>query len=187
MRPLKKAFWFVVALLFLIEAKLYDWTAPLFARLIRLLALDRFKAWIARAVVPLPAPIVLVIFLVPLALVEPPKVVALWLMAEGHFITGIVTLAVAEILGLAAVALLFEACKPKLMSIRWFARTYEWFHAVKAWALLQVEPLLRRARTMLKLLRRALDRRMRLLFPGGSEGGLWRRLSMLRRRARAGG
>lgn len=186
MQRLKRVFWIALAILVLIEAKLYDWTAPVFTRLMRLLALDRLKAWIARVMEPLPAIVVLVIFLVPLALAEPFKLIALWLIAEGHIITGVVTFALAEIVGLAAVVLLFDACRPKLMTIGWFAACYDWMMRAKAWALLQVEPLLKRARATLRVARRAIERRLARLFPSDGHGGFRRRLSWLRRKARTG-
>ena len=177
MRQVKKVFWFIIALLFLIEAKLLDYTAPFVARLWALLALDRAKTWIARAVEPLNPWLVLIIFIVPLIIVEPFKLVALWFLAEGHVITGVVTFALAEIGGIVVVAFLFEACKPKLLKIQAFAWTYAKLIEAKIWALQQVEPLRARLRVYLRFARRTLAR----MLP--ANGRMGRRLALLRRKS----
>ena len=179
MRQIKKALWFVVALLFLIEAKLLDYSAPLVARLWALLALERAKAWIAKVVEPLNPWLVLVIFAVPLIIVEPFKLVALWFLAEGHVITGVVTFALAEIGGLVVMAFLFEACKPKLLKIWAFAWLYAKLIEAKIWALKQVEPIRAKLRVYLRFARRGLAR----LLPG--RGSVLQRLGAMRRKRRA--
>lgn len=178
MRRLKKALWFVVAVLFLIEAKLLDYTAPIFARITALLALDKVKAWIARVIAPLNPWLVLVIFAVPLIIVEPFKLVALWFLAQGHVITGVVTFALAELGGIVVIAFLFEVCRPKLMTIRAFAWTFGKLVEAKEWAHKQVEPMLERLRVYRRYLRRLLAR----IMPG--EGSVLKRLASMRRKRR---
>lgn len=178
MRKLLKPLWFIVAAIYLAQAWAYDHAAPLIKRLASAFPLERIKLWTARAIEPLHPFIVLIIFLVPLLIVEPPKVLALWFIAEGHFITGAVTFALAEIGGLAVIAFLFEPCKPKLMQIAAFAWCYTMLIRAKDWSLKQVEPGLRRFRVYRRLFRNWWRRHM-------PQSGLMRWLGTLRRKARS--
>ena len=99
MRRIGRVLGFLLAIVLLIEAWLLDYTRPLIARLTALLLVERAKTWIARVTAPLPPWVVLAIFSVPLIVVEPFKLVALWFIAKGHFVTGVVTFVVAEVAG----------------------------------------------------------------------------------------
>ena len=177
MRKFLKPLWFVVAALYLAQAWAYDHAAPFIARLVRAFPLERIKLWTSRQLEPLHPLVVLVIFLVPLLIVEPPKVLALWFIAEGHFISGALTFVLAEVGGLGVIAFLFEPCKPKLMQIRAFAWCYAMLIRAKDWSLEQVEPTLRRFRVYRRFFRRWWRRHL-------PESRLMRRLDLLRRRIR---
>ena len=60
-------------------------------------------------------------FLVPLALTYLPKLLALWLMASGHFWSGAILLASLEVLAAAILARVYELCAPALRTLNWFA------------------------------------------------------------------
>jgi hypothetical protein len=72
----------------------------------------------------------LALFLVPLIILEPVKPVAAYLAARGHFAHSVTVLVVGEILKITIVERLFHVGRDKLMTIRAFARTYNY---VMAW------------------------------------------------------
>lgn len=77
----------------------------------------------------------LALMVVPLALVEPLKVVAVFIAGEGHWLTGSVALVVAYALSVLVVERLFRIVKPKLLTLPWFARLWVSFDGVtrRAW------------------------------------------------------
>ena len=68
---------------------------------------------------------------VPLMIVEPLKLVALFIAGTGHWITGAVTIACAYAMSLLVVERLFLIVKPKLLTLRWFAVFWKWFVTVR--------------------------------------------------------
>ena len=98
-----------------------------------------------RQIERLPAYPALLIIAVPLAVVEPFKLVIVFLAGEGHWLTGAIGMSCAYAVSLFVTHWLFGVVKPKLLTIPWFARGWRWFVAQrqKAWR------LLRRARGMI--------------------------------------
>jgi hypothetical protein len=80
----------------------------------------------------------LVLLLVPLLLVEPLKLVAVFIAGKGHWLTGTGMLVGAYAVSLLFVERLFRVVKPKLMTLSWFARLWTWStvfrHKVIPWA-----------------------------------------------------
>ena len=177
MRPivqgLSRAFWFVLAAIFLLEAWLWDLLHPMIAALVRALPFERLKAAIARAVSSLPPWATLAVFIIPAMVILPFKLVAVWLIARGHFVLGALTFVAAKMAGVAVTAFLFEVCKPKLLQMPWFVRFYQWMLALKDWAHRKIEPA-----------RLAIARWRVSLFGDGR--GFTARLAILRQRVRAG-
>jgi hypothetical protein len=66
----------------------------------------------------------LVLLLVPLALVEPLKLVALIVAGEGHWLTGTGMILGAYAVSIVVVERLFRVVKPKLMTLSWFAKLW---------------------------------------------------------------
>jgi hypothetical protein len=85
----------------------------------------------------------LLVLLVPLMLVEPLKVAALFIAGKGHWITGTGVLVWAYIVSLFFVGRLFRVLKPKLLMLPWFAKLWPCFVAVrqKAFALVRTTTL----------------------------------------------
>jgi hypothetical protein len=81
----------------------------------------RIIGWIDR----LPIFIVVLIYGVPFAIVEPLKGVLLWVMATGHFVSGLISLIILETFGVAFLALVFDLTRERLLTLRWFAWTYD--------------------------------------------------------------
>ena len=73
----------------------------------------------------------LVVLLVPLLLVEPLKLVGLFVAGKGHWLTGTGMLLMAYAVSLLFVERLFRVVKPKLMTLSWFARSWTRFVACR--------------------------------------------------------
>jgi hypothetical protein len=77
----------------------------------------------------------LLLLAVPTSFVEPLKLVAVAIAGEGHWITGTVTIICAYAISLFVVERLFGIVKPKLLTLRWFARLWYRFVALRGRAL----------------------------------------------------
>ncbi len=153
MRRLVRIFWVILALLFLLEAWLWEQLAPIVAAIVALLPLKAIKARTAAAVAALPPTATLAVFLVPVAVLLPIKIATLWLFHKGYWFAGIGALVLAKLTGLGVTAFVFEITRPKLLQIGWFA----WLHALVMrgldWAHAMVDPIKRRIRQYTYMLR----------------------------------
>jgi hypothetical protein len=77
----------------------------------------------------------LVLMLLPILLVEPLKIVALFVAGNGHWLTGTGMMMAAYAVSLVFVERLFKVVKSKLMTMNWFAHIWTWYTAVRdtAW------------------------------------------------------
>src|SRR4029077_15939942 len=71
------------------------------------------------------------ILAVPLAIVEPLKLVALFVVGGGHFIAGVLVMICAYAGSLFITERLFVVLKPKLLTLPWFAFAWRWFVTVR--------------------------------------------------------
>jgi len=92
-------------------------------------AFERIHRWIV-SLRPYPT---LLLFVVPLIVLEPAKPAAAYLIGTGHAIPGLAILAIAEILKLVFIERLFSVSRDKLLSIPAFAWGYGKYAAAKAW------------------------------------------------------
>ena len=83
---------------------------------------------------------------VPLAIVEPLKLVALFVVGGGHFIAGVLVMICAYAGSLFITERLFVVLKPKLLTLPWFAFAWRWFVTVRD----KLVYWLRRTRTRLR-------------------------------------
>ena len=113
---------FVGALLFLFE----EWLWTFFTRFYVWLGQHRAVRWTERRLAGVPPLAALVILCVPMTLLFPFKIAGLWMIASGHFMTGIAIMFAAKILGTAVVARIFVTCRPQLLRMPWFARLHAW-------------------------------------------------------------
>jgi hypothetical protein len=118
---------YLAALLLLLEDWLWDLGMRLLDRLSSWPVLRRIEAWI-RTLGPRAA---LALFVLPATLLFPVKLLALWAMAQGHALLGLLVIVLAKVAGAAAVARIFLLTRPVLMTIVWFARLLHWFLALK--------------------------------------------------------
>jgi hypothetical protein len=153
MRRLVRVFWVILALLFLLEAWLWSRLEPVVAALVALLPLKTIKAKTAAAIEGLPPAATLVVFLVPIGILLPVKIMALWLLHGGHWAAGVGVLVFAKLAGLGVTAFVFEITRPKLLQLAWFARLYALVMRGLAWAHEMVDPVKRRIRQYTYMLR----------------------------------
>jgi hypothetical protein len=74
----------------------------------------------------------LTLLAVPLAIVEPLKLVAIFIFGKGHWVTGTAVMFLAYAGSLFVVEKLFKTVKPRLLTIPWFATLWEWFILARA-------------------------------------------------------
>lgn len=74
----------------------------------------------------------LALLALPLTLVEPLKIVALYVVGKGHWITGTAMIIGAYAVSLLLVERLFKVVKPKLMMLTWFSKLWTRFTAIRS-------------------------------------------------------
>ena len=74
----------------------------------------------------------LVILAVPLAVVEPAKLVAVAILGDGQWLAGIVVMLAAYVTSIFFIHRLFVIVKPKLLKLRWFAKGWRWLGRLRA-------------------------------------------------------
>src|SRR5271165_2170705 len=114
-----------LATAFLAVATIWDGLIAIERRIVRLIPWTRFKRAFATVVDRLPAPLVLLIFLVPFLIVEPLLVVATVAIAMGYVLSGAIAWIVLKMLAVALVPAIFDLTQHKLMTIPWFVRVYD--------------------------------------------------------------
>ncbi|MFK0166082.1 hypothetical protein [Rhizobium sp. NPDC090279] len=81
----------------------------------------------------LPRAVILVLFVVPLAIAEPLKVYALFIIARGHVISGLVIIALAYLMSFLLVERLFHAGRDKLLTYGWLKWIMDRVETVRDW------------------------------------------------------
>ena len=89
-------------------------------------ALGRLPVWrqLERLIVRLPPWAALLAFGVPMLALIPIKLLAVYLLGQGHVATGLGIIVLAKLAGTAFAARLFQLTQPALMQIHWFASLY---------------------------------------------------------------
>jgi hypothetical protein len=100
--------------------------SPVIRPLLRWVARLYFVIRLQDIVARLPPYAILILLAVPLAIAEPAKIYALVLMGQGHFATGLVTIALAYLVSLVVVERIYNAGRMKLATIAWFAKLMNW-------------------------------------------------------------
>lgn len=179
MEPIKqrlvRAFWFSLAVLFLIESWLWDNVKVGLVWLAHRLGLTRLEARLREFIAGLSAYATLAVFAVPALAILPLKLLAVGAIAHGHVITGLAVILAAKVLALGVTSFLFDISRDKLLQLSWFARLYDLVLRVRAWAHELVEPVRRRLHDVKELVR---ARVTALLGEGRSQ--FLRKLALLR-------
>jgi hypothetical protein len=153
LRKLTRAFWVVLAVLFLIEAWLWDHLEPVVARLVAWIPWRGVKSALARLIDRLSPEATLVVFVIPFVLLLPLKFLEVWLLVTKHWIAAIAVLVFAKLVGLGITSFIFEVTKDKLLQMAWFRTVYDFLVWLRAWAHEKVDPIARRLRKWRRLLR----------------------------------
>ncbi len=133
-RPLLRAgLHLLLAIIVIFEEWGWQPLAALLARLARFKPWARVEQWLAG----LPPYGALAAFALPMTLLFPLKLLAVYLFTTGKLVLGTLLLVGAKLTSTAFVARIFMLTKPALMRIGWFARAYAWFvpweEAAVAW------------------------------------------------------
>ena len=188
MRRLLRPLWLLLALLFLFEAWLWSHLQAAIAGIVRVLALPALRAWLTAAIEKLPPAATLIVFLIPVLLLLPIKLLGFWMLAHGSWLGAMATLALAKVVSMGVTAFIFDVTRPKLLQLAWFRWVYERLMAGLAWAHRQIDPVKERVHAWARKTLTPIKRRLRSLFwlmkPGRS-GRFFRRIARIRRRAYA--
>ena len=166
LRRLLQPVWVLLAIIFLIEAWLWDHLEPIVARIVAAIPLARFKHWLAERVDALSPAMTLLVFSVPVVPLFPLKLVGLWLLAHEYWTGALVTIVFGKLVGVGVTAFVFDVTRSKLLQMPWFERIYELVLKVRAKAAELVDPI---------------KRRIRELIAGDGEGWSYRTLRMIQR------
>jgi hypothetical protein len=153
LHKLARTFWVVLAVLFLIEAWLWDHLEPIVARVVAFIPWQGLKSALVRLIARLSPQATLVVFVIPFILLAPLKFLEVWLIVKQRWIGAILVLVLAKLVGLGVTAFIFEVTRDKLLQMAWFRRVYEFFIWLRAWAHQKVEPVTRRLRKWRHVLR----------------------------------
>jgi hypothetical protein len=141
MRRLLQPLWIVLAVIFLIEAWLWDHLEPVVARVVALIPLRAFKQWLADRVDTLSPAMTLIVFIVPVVPLFPLKLVGFWLLTHEYWASAVFTIIFAKFLGVGVTAFVFDVTRPKLLEMEWFEKLYEFVIALRAKANALVDPI----------------------------------------------
>src|SRR3954467_11353941 len=104
LRRLLQPFWVLLAVIFLVEAWLWDHLEPIVARVVAWIPLRAFKQWLSERVDTLSPAMTLIVFLVPVIPLFPLKLVGLWLLTHEYWLPPLLPHALAQILAGAGAA-----------------------------------------------------------------------------------
>jgi hypothetical protein len=141
-RRLLQPVWIVLAIIFLIEAWLWDHLEPIVAWVVARLPLRAFRQWLADRVDTLSPAMTLIVFIVPVIPLFPLKLVGLWLLAHKYWISAIFTIIFAKLLGVGVAAFVFDVTRPKLLEMAWFEKLYQFVIALRGKATALVAPIM---------------------------------------------
>lgn len=149
LRRLLQPVWVLLAIVFLIEAWLWDHLEPIVARVVAAIPLARFKQWLTERVDALSPAMTLIVFAVPIIPLFPLKLVGLWLLTHEYWTSAVFTIVFAKMLGVGVTAFVFDVTRDKLLEMRWFERIYDLVLKVRARAHQLVDPIKRRIRELI--------------------------------------
>ncbi len=150
LRRLLQPFWVLLAIIFLIEAWLWDHLEPIVAKIVAWIPLREFKQWLSDRVDSLSPAMTLIVFAVPLIPLFPLKLIGLWLLAHEYWMTSISVLLFAKFAGVGITAFIFDVTREKLLEMRWFEAVYDFIMRMRYKAKALVEPIKQRIRDMIR-------------------------------------
>src|SRR5215469_9797724 len=91
--------WILLAIIFLIEAWLWDRLEPIVAAVVAAIPLRAFKQWLGDRVDALSPAMTLIVFVVPIIPLFPLKLVGVWLLMHEYWTSAIFTILFAKLVG----------------------------------------------------------------------------------------
>jgi hypothetical protein len=149
LRRLLQPLWVLLAIIFLIEAWLWDHLEPIVAKVVSAIPLTTFKQWLSDRVDALSPAMTLIVFIVPVLPLFPLKLVGLWLLTHEYWMSAVFTILFAKFLGVGVTAFIFDVTRPKLLEMGWFEKLYEFIMALRARCHELVEPVKQRIKELL--------------------------------------
>jgi len=150
LRRLTQPLWVLLAIIFLIEAWLWDHLEPVVEKVVGWIPLREFKHWLSDRIDALSPAMTLIVFAVPVVPLFPLKLFGLWLLAHEYWLAAIFTIVFAKFAGLGITAFIFDVTREKLMEMRWFAALYDFIMMLRAKAQALVAPIKQRIREILR-------------------------------------
>ena len=150
LRRLLQPIWVLLAVIFLIEAWLWDHLEPVVAWVVAKIPLQSFKHWLAERVDTLSPAMTLIVFVVPVIPLFPLKLIGLWLLTHQYWLSAITTIIFAKLVGVGVTAFVFDVTRPKLLEMGWFERLYEFVIGLRAKAAALVDPIKQRILEILR-------------------------------------
>jgi hypothetical protein len=148
LRRLLQPLWVLLAIIFLIEAWLWDHLEPIVAAVVARIPLHSFKQWLAERVDSLSPAMTLIVFIVPVLPLFPLKIVGFWLLAHEYWMSAFFTMVLAKFVGVGITAFIFDVTRPKLMEMGWFEKLYDFIMDLRAKAKALVDPIRERILAM---------------------------------------
>src|SRR6185437_9974115 len=99
LRRLLQPIWVLLAVIFLIEAWLWDHLEPIVAWVVAKIPLQSFKHWLAERVDTLSPAMTLIVFIVPVIPLFPLKLIGFWLLAHEYWLSAAMTIIFAKLVG----------------------------------------------------------------------------------------
>lgn len=149
LRRLLQPLWVLLAIVFLIEAWLWDHLEPIVAKVVAAIPLARFKQWLTERVDALSPAMTLIVFAVPVIPLFPLKLVGLWLLAHEYWTSAVFMIVFAKLVGVGVTAFVFDVTRHKLLEMHWFERIYELVLKIRAKAAELVNPIKQRIRELI--------------------------------------
>jgi hypothetical protein len=150
LRRLLQPFWVLLAIIFLIEAWLWDHLEPIVAKVVAWIPLREFKQWLADRVDALSPAMTLIVFAVPVIPLFPLKLFGMWLLVHEYWLTAAFTILFAKFVGVGVTAFIFDVTRDKLLEMRWFEALYEFIMRMREKATALVAPMKQRIRELLR-------------------------------------
>src|SRR5580692_12010556 len=97
LRRLLQPLWVLLAIVFLIEAWLWDHLEPIVAWVVSAIPLRTFKQWLAERVDTLSPAMTLIVFIVPVLPLFPLKLVGIWLLTHEYWVSAVCTILFAKL------------------------------------------------------------------------------------------
>jgi hypothetical protein len=132
---IKKSLLSIFALLVIFEEWLWDALAILGQWFSRILRLEKFDAWLLAAS-PNQA---LLAFFIPLIVVTPFNLLAVFLLTHGSIVQGIALEIIVKLVGTLLIARIFRLVKTALLTFIWLAKIYHSVTSVLHWAHEQIK------------------------------------------------